>query len=160
MDVYALFDDVMVKLRERQTLDGGFTTWSVPGAKPDAYDSVYAAHFLVKAREHDFNVPENMLKKALSYCEEQAGRSPEGPEDMVPAYAAYVLTLGGKVTTNYLLNLEEYYKANYEKAGGKVWEQVLWRQAISCFRMKTRRGDWSGSISRVVIWRQMRQMFI
>ena len=119
MDVYALFDDVMVKLRERQTLDGGFTTWSVPGAKPDAYDSVYAAHFLVKAREHDFNVPENMLKKALSYCEEQAGRSPEGPEDMVPAYAAYVLTLGGKVTTNYLLNLEEYYKANYEKSWRK-----------------------------------------
>ena len=109
----------MVKLRERQTLDGGFTTWSVPGAKPDAYDSVYAAHFLVKAREHDFNVPENMLKKALSYCEEQAGRSPEGPEDMVPAYAAYVLTLGGKVTTNYLLNLEEYYKANYEKSWRK-----------------------------------------
>lgn len=31
-----------------------------------------------------------------------------------------------------------------KKAGGKVWEQVLWRQAISCFRMKTRRGDWPG----------------
>lgn len=55
----------------------------------------------------------------MSYCEEQAGRSPEGPEDMVPAYAAYVLTLGGKVTTNYLLNLEEYYKANYEKSWRK-----------------------------------------
>lgn len=78
MDVYALFDDVMVKLRERQTLDGGFTTWSVPGAKPDAYDSVYAAHFLVKAREHDFNVPENMLKKPCRIVRNRRGVLPRG----------------------------------------------------------------------------------
>ncbi|MFR8207256.1 MAG: hypothetical protein ACLU99_13875 [Alphaproteobacteria bacterium] len=57
MDVYALFDDVMVKLRERQTLDGGFTTWSVPGAKPDAYDSVYAAHFWLKPANMTLTFP-------------------------------------------------------------------------------------------------------
>lgn len=121
MDIYALFDDAMLKLRERQTINGGFTTWNVSGVAADPFDSVYAAHFLVKAREHNFNVPENMLQKALAYCEEQAGRTPDGINDIVPAYAAYVLTLSGRVTTSYLLNLEEYYKDNY----AKNWKESL-----------------------------------
>lgn len=119
-DVYALFDDVIAKLRERQTLNGGFGAWGGSGAEASPYASVYAAHFLVKAKEHNFNVPENMLKRALSYCGEQASRMPADENDFVPAYAAYVLTLSGKVTTNYLLNLEEYYKTRYVK----IWQKT------------------------------------
>lgn len=120
-DIYVLFDDVIAKLRERQTLNGGFSAWGGSGANASPYDSVYATHFLVKAREHNFNVPENMLKRALSFCEEQASRMPADEHDFVPAYAAYVLTVSGRVTTNYLLNLEEYYKSHYDK----VWQKTL-----------------------------------
>lgn len=121
IDVYALYDDALAKLRERQTLNGGFSTWTVYGAVPNEFDSVYAAHFLVKAKEHNFNVPENMLAKALDYSASVAGRKPAGLADINPAYAAYVLTLSGQVTTNYLIALEEYYQNNYPRE----WKKSL-----------------------------------
>lgn len=121
LDIYTLFNDAMSKLRERQTLNGGFSAWSAYGSSDNAYDSVYATHFLVKAKEYNFNVSENMLNKALAYCEGQAALKPEGLDDHIPAYAIYVLTLSGKITTNYLLNLEEYYKNNFAKS----WKKSL-----------------------------------
>lgn len=121
IDIYALFDNVTAKLRQRQTLSGGFSMWGISGDTPQPFISVYAAHFLVKAKQNGFNVPDNMLKKALEYCEQQASGTPHNPEDIVPAYAAYVMTLNGTVTTNYLLNLEEYYQKNH----AKKWKQSL-----------------------------------
>ena len=121
VDVYALYDDALAKLYERQTLDGGFSAWNVSGAEADAYASVYAAHFLVMAEKRDFRVPQTMLNRALAYCETQAARQPKDLDDYVPAYAAYVLTLSGRVSTNYLLSLEEYYKEHY----AKKWQKSL-----------------------------------
>lgn len=121
IDIYALYDDAMTKLYERQTQDGGFSAWNVAGAKADTYASIYAAHFLVMAEKRDFKVPQAMLERVLAYCEIQAAKQPEGLNDFMAAYATYVLTLSGRVTTNYLLNLEEYYKANY----AKKWQNSL-----------------------------------
>lgn len=120
-DVYALFDDVIAKLHARQAINGGFKIWGGSWEDPDPYVSVYTTHFLLKAKEHNFNVPENMLNRALDYCAEQAARAPKTVDDFVPAYAIYVLTLSGKVTTNYLLNLEEFYQKQY----AKTWQQHL-----------------------------------
>ncbi|MBO6281013.1 MAG: alpha-2-macroglobulin family protein [Alphaproteobacteria bacterium] len=121
IDVYALFNDAMAKLQERQTIDGGFSAWNMPTAPAEPYASVYATHFLIKAKNYGFNVPQGMLNRALAYCAEQAARQPNGLHDFIPAYAAYVLTLNGTVTSNYLLNLEEYYKDNYPKN----WQKEL-----------------------------------
>ena len=112
IDVYALFDDVVAKLRERQNADGGFAMWTENGMPSDDYASVYAAHFLVLAHDHGFNVPENMLNRALAYCAEHAAKIPGSDGDFIPTYATYVLTVSGKVTSNYLVNLEEYFKNN------------------------------------------------
>ena len=121
IDVYALFNDAMAKLQERQTIDGGFSAWNISTAPAEPYASVYATHFLIKAKNYGFNVPQGMLNRALAYCTEQAARQPNGLHDFIPAYAAYVLTLNGTVTSNYLLNLEEYYKGNYPKD----WQKEL-----------------------------------
>ena len=121
IDVYALFNDAMAKLQERQTIDGGFSAWSISAAPADPYASVYATHFLIKAKNYGFNVPQGMLSRALAYCTEQASRKPNGLHDFIPAYAAYILTLNGTVTSNYLLNLEEYYKESYPKD----WQKEL-----------------------------------
>lgn len=114
-DIYTVYDRMTAILHERQNLNGGFNQWGFGGSSSRPYDSVYATHFMVKADQHGFRVPAGMLKKALSYCENMASRRPDGPDDIVPAYAAYVLTLSGKTTTNYLLNLEDFYMANYPK---------------------------------------------
>lgn len=114
-DVYALFDDAIRILRERQVLGGGFTAWSNPALDVNARDTLYATHFLVTAKQHGFNVPDGLLDAALGYCELIAARQPISEYDYNSAYAAYILTLSGKITTNYLLNIEEFYKNNYAK---------------------------------------------
>lgn len=121
IDVYALFDSAIQILRERQTISGGFTAWSNNGLEVDTKDSLYAAHFLVLAKQHGFNVPENLLDSALEYSETIASQQPNSLDDTASAYAAYILTLNGKTTTNYWLNLEEFFKANYTKE----WRQSL-----------------------------------
>ncbi len=121
IDVYALFNDALAKLQERQTIDGGFSAWNVSAAKADPYASIFATHFLVRAKNYGFNVPQGMLNRALAYCAEKAGQRPLNHNDFLPTYAAYVLTLNGTVTSNYLLNLEEYYK-QYDK---KEWQNSL-----------------------------------
>lgn len=118
LDIYALFDDAVRILRERQTLNGGFTAWTNNSSVTDERASLYAAHFLVLAQQHGFNVPSRLLSSALSYCKSIAAGKPQNPDDMSPAYAAYILTVNGQITTNYLLNLEEFYKKEY----GKNWQ--------------------------------------
>lgn len=121
VDVYALFDDALTKLYERQTVNGGFSAWNVEGMPADRYASVYATHFLVMAQKHNFNVPPAMLNRALSYCAAEAVRVPDNVDDFIPAYAIYVLTLDGNITTNYLLNLEQYYEQKYPK----IWQKSI-----------------------------------
>lgn len=121
VDVYALFNDALAKLQERQTIDGGFSAWNVAAAPADPYASIYATHFLIRAKSLGFNVPQGMLNHALAYCAEKAGQTPLNIDDYLPAYATYVLTLNGSVTSNYLLNLEEYYKQNHQKE----WKKQL-----------------------------------
>ncbi len=115
MDVYTLFDDAMRVLRERQAINGGFASWNSDVLDVNTRDSLYASHFLVLAKKHGFNVPEYMLNSALSYCESVAALQPSDENDIYPAYASYILTLNGNITTNYLLNLEEFYKAEFAK---------------------------------------------
>ena len=66
INIYELFSDAISKLYERQTINGGFSAWSVPGAEPDAYASIYATHFLGDADKHNFNVPPSLLNQALN----------------------------------------------------------------------------------------------
>lgn len=110
IDIYALFDDAVKILGNRQTSDGGFKSWNTPELSANTRDSLYAAHFLVMAQKHGFKVPYGLLSQALLYCEKIAASQPDSLDDISPAYAAYILTVHGKITTNYLLNLEEFYK--------------------------------------------------
>lgn len=121
IDVYALFDEKINLLGERQMLNGGFRAWHSSSLPADKFASVYAAHFLVEAEKHGFHVPENILQNALSYCKTVASNSPSDLNDIIPAYATYVLTLHGEITTNYLLNLEQYYQKSYSE----TWKSKL-----------------------------------
>jgi len=116
-DVYGLFDDTMSKLRVRQNNGGGFSSWTVNGAAVDDFSTIYATHFLIYAKKHDFNVPSNMINRALKYMKNNiASETPTGYSDATNiAYSIYVLTLNGEITTNYLINLEKYLDETYKK---------------------------------------------
>lgn len=120
MDVYALFDNAVAALRQRQQVDGGFSAWP-GGSGSDEFVSLYAAEFLSEAQKRGFNVPEGLRQKALEYAQTVAAREPKSVTDSNPAYAIYILSKAGEVTTNYLLNLEEQLNHSY----GQKWQQGL-----------------------------------
>jgi len=102
-------------LRTRQNEDGAFGQWA---ANPhvDKLSTVYATHALLEAKERGYPIPADMLKAALGSL--QAIASDEGSsiaETRVSAYATYVLTRSGMVTTRYAAALQKHLEANHKK---------------------------------------------
>ena len=103
-------------LRTRQNAEGGFGLWT---ASPQAHEfaSVYAAHFLIDALASGLNVPEDMLQKSLDYLQTLAASPATDLYGIrTRAYAAYLLTRQGTVTTTLLANLRETLRNRYKDA--------------------------------------------
>ena len=108
-----LFRKTVSRLRERQDADGGFRFWATSDeAVP--FHSVYVTHFLAEASALGMAVPADMRNRARGYLQRIANASvgqPSSAEDLAAArtraYAIYVLTRQGMVTTNYLNALQE-----------------------------------------------------
>ena len=110
-DYGTLFRDTIALLRPRQNADGGFLFWST-SRESAAFPSVYIAHFLTDARELGMAVPDDLYRRSGGYLLRIAGGGDEQrPFDLAAArtraYAIYLLTRRGRVTTNYLNALQE-----------------------------------------------------
>ena len=125
----ARFRDALAKLRPRQDTSGGFRFW-LGSEEAAPFPSVYVTHFLMDARDAGAPVPTDMLDAALGYLRDIAGATLEDTytvEDArTRAYAIYVLTRGGRVTTNYLTALQEALERRFEDE---------WRSGISAAYM-------------------------
>jgi len=93
-------------LRTRQNAEGAFGLWDAGYVEPFA--NVYATHMLLEARERKFNVPEDMYQRALAYLQNYVAQpADKGLYDWrSKAYATYVLTRAGVVTTSAVVNLK------------------------------------------------------
>lgn len=102
------FENALNILRTRQNAEGGFGLWDA-SVQADEFASVYAIHMLMEARDHanaGETVPIDMLTKGMSYLQVLAA-SPASNLDAarVRAYAIYLLTREGVVTTPMLASL-------------------------------------------------------
>ena len=112
---------VLDMLRSRQNEEGAYGLWAA-NAHVDDYVSVYAHHFLMDARERGFPVPPEVLSQGVQYLERLAAS--EGASlfaERTRAYAIYLLTRQGEVTTGYAMSLERRVRENY----GATWRQDL-----------------------------------
>lgn len=113
-DVNAQFSHLIDKLRERQLGDGGFAFW--PGQQNSAqYPSIYVMHFLIEASYLGYPVPPDMMQRGEAFLTayvERPASSLGAARDR--ANAIYLLTLLGRVTTNYLIDLEENLNLNFK----------------------------------------------
>jgi hypothetical protein len=112
---------LIATLRSRQNAEGGFGYWA---AYPQGHEfaSVYATLFLMEARDRGQVVPADMLKLAQSYLEQLAATDGRDLKDeRIRAFAIYLLTRDGKVTTNYAAALQ----ARLESVHAKTWKQDL-----------------------------------
>jgi hypothetical protein len=106
------FDLLIQRLRERQLPNGGFCFW--PGSSQVAeFPTVYALHFLIEGRDLGYPVPADLLARGRDYLREFVGNSSSNLDQArVRAYAVYLLTRLGDVTTNYLVDLQTRLEEN------------------------------------------------
>jgi uncharacterized protein YfaS (alpha-2-macroglobulin family) len=134
-DKTAAFFDL---LRSRQNAQGGFGLWS---ARQDAdpFVSTYAMHVLLDARERGAAVPPDMFDAGNAYLRKLAAGDSDAAGGMVRdaetldvsdralallrqrAYAVYLLTRQGNVTTNDLAAVQKRLQEAYPK----VWKDDL-----------------------------------
>lgn len=115
-------DKLIAILRTRQNAEGGFGLW---GASPEAHEfaSVYAVNVLMEAKALGIAVPEDMFQKAVNYLQTLAASPASEIQTVrVRAYAAYLLTRQGTVTTDILSSLRENLRANFDE---KIWRKDL-----------------------------------
>jgi uncharacterized protein YfaS (alpha-2-macroglobulin family) len=96
-------------LRRRQNDQGGFGYWAPEPNDSISFISVYVMDFLSEAKSAGFAPPPEMFSNGLRNLQKMVGREPRSFSDArTVAYAIYVLTREGVITTNYILNLRDY----------------------------------------------------
>jgi len=100
---------VIDTLHARQNTQGGIGQWrATPDADPFA--SVYTLHFLLEARDRGIKVPQDMLDAGQAYLRDLAASEPADDSlwaVRTRAYAVYLLTRQGIVTTNLLAMVQQ-----------------------------------------------------
>lgn len=109
-------------LRSRQNADGAFGFWAANSHVSD-YASIYAMHFLTEAKERGFTVPQELVSRGSRNLNTLSfGPVETLVQARTQAYAIYILTRNGEVTTNFVDNLRE----QLDKAKGtKKWKKDL-----------------------------------
>lgn len=115
------FDEALRVLRSRQNADGGFGLWSA-AVNADEFASVYAAHLLLEAQELEVpgvTAPADMLKASEVYLQTIAASHPTDlSAARTRAYAIYLLTRQGQVSTPLLSSLRESLDTQF----GTTWK--------------------------------------
>ena len=97
-----------------QLYHGAFAAW--PGNSASSpWASVYASHFLVEAGKNGADVPEDLLKGALSYVRQLLPLMPNDEREWtvrenmtLKAYASYVLALAGEPPLGWMAHISEH----------------------------------------------------
>ena len=122
-------DATIASLKNRQNDDGSFELWTAGTTTPHenesdantAYLTAYVMQFLDAARTNGFDVPKNMTSRATDYLRTFAGTHINNDFDAAAhAFAIYILTRGGYITTGYIDAFEEYANENI-----KNWQSDL-----------------------------------
>lgn len=103
-------------LATRQNDAGGFGLWSAtPTSLP--FISDYAMNFLLEARQRGVAVPQSMLDAGNGYLRQLAADDSviSLPGLRARAYAIYLLTAQGNVTTNYIAAVQKRLDDRYPK---------------------------------------------
>jgi uncharacterized protein YfaS (alpha-2-macroglobulin family) len=123
------FENALSVLRTRQNAEGGFGLWDASiGA--DEFASVYAVHMILEARDHanaGEEVPADMLRKGLEYLQKLAASAAQDLDGVrVRAYATYLLTREGTVTTPLIASLRSTMDAKaLTDSNFKEWRSDL-----------------------------------
>ena len=115
-------------LKNRQNPDGSFTLWPTDVTSHNNWSdsdtamlTAYVTEFLTIARDNEFNVPKEMLSRAVDYLRTFAGGTiTDEKHANAAARAIYVISANDYVTTSYIDAFTQYVNENI-----KNWEQTI-----------------------------------
>ncbi len=110
------FAGLMTTLRSRQNGEGGFGLWTATPTS-ERFVSAYAVLYLLEAKERGKPVPADLLSSATSYLAQLAADESDGSLAGLRerAFAIYLLTRQGLVTTNQLASVRQRLDTLYAK---------------------------------------------
>jgi len=121
-EVNAQLEKTFNILRRRQNAQGAFGYWAPENGEHISFNSAYVMDFLSEAKAAGFPPPAEMFATGLRSLQRMVAKQ---PSDLIDArriaYAIYVLTREGVITTNYILNLRDYL----DKKHADEWENDL-----------------------------------
>ncbi|MGE5552202.1 MAG: MG2 domain-containing protein, partial [Bacteroidota bacterium] len=140
------------KLESMQLREGGFSYW--PGGDwCSDWGSIYAANFLVEAREAKYTVADRVYDRMLGYLDRLAKKRIEGSWSLqLRVYALYVLALAGKPDlssmayiksqrlTELYLDSRAQLAAAYYYAGDKKTARELMPATFAASTLKREKG--------------------
>ena len=153
----AHFNELVSKLRTRQSYSGGFSYWS--NRQDDNFEvSIYVMHFLLDAQEVGYPVPNDMLQSGMNYLDNILSRfsaqnvSAFDAQTQLSlhnrAHAIYLLTKRGVVTSNLIIDWLEDAQTAYqsqtakkEKKREKHWENEAMGAYIAASYALMQRSD-------------------
>lgn len=107
------FATLITLLRTRQTGNGGFGLYMPDQDNIEA--SLYALHLFLEAKDRGFNVPEDMLEKALNFAESTYVRGTKSIfEARQFAYAIYLRARAGRVPGSDIAFLHQVLEKSYK----------------------------------------------
>ena len=115
-EVFAQLEKTFDVLRRRQNDQGAFGYWAPEHDNGINFISVYVMHFLIEAKAAGFVPPADVFQSGLRNLQRMVIMEPHNLyEARVLAYAIYLLTREEVITTNYILNLQDYLDKHYAK---------------------------------------------
>jgi hypothetical protein len=110
------FQPLYAVLHSRQNNEGGFGLWTAT-PQSERFISVYSMLFLIEAKERGQHLPADMLEAGNRYLLQLAADESDGSIAGLRerAFAIYLLTRQGTVTTNYLASVQKRLDENYAK---------------------------------------------
>ncbi|MFH1262474.1 MAG: alpha-2-macroglobulin [Pseudomonadota bacterium] len=131
-------------LQSRQNAEGAFGLWAANSHVND-FTHLYALQLLLEAREQSYAVPADVLLRATAYA--KGLLSTEGRDltaERTRAYAVYLLTRAGLVTTQYLSALERRLEVNDRN----TWKKDLTAVYLAASHQMLRQTDEAYSLIR------------
>lgn len=148
LETKSSFDGLIQTLSSRQNSEGAFGLWS-SSTRVDPFASMYAVHFLIEAKERHQNVPPNLLSKANQWLQQVAGpRGNSLADARQRAYAIYLLTRQGVMTSGLLAPLQQELDSRY----AKEWRQDLTAAYVASSYQLLQQNDLAYKIMRNPPW--------
>ena len=109
VEINKQFEYTFGVLGRRQNDQGGFGYWVTEPGDHISFISAYVMDFLSEAKASGFAPRPEMFANGLRNLQKMAGLEPSNfAEARTVAYAIYILTREGVITTNYILNLRDW----------------------------------------------------